>query len=178
MRHDDWREARRGIKVADLHHLGEVLVRLAKRVLPTPRKQIPFPIPRSQFPILRNHFLAATGIAGEGERRELFVLCDYPSADKRLDESYETRGMAAGVRYALRLRDCSAAAGEFGEAVLPAVRRAVGGRGVDDDGVRVLDERDRLYRRRIGEAEKGDIAGIQRVTPCRDVLTNFVGKHD
>ena len=155
-----------------------MLVRLAKRILPTTRKQIPFPIPRSQFPVLRYHFLAAAGITGEGERRELFVLCDYPSADKRLDKGNEARGVAAGVRDALRLRDCSAAAGEFGEAVFPAVRRAMRGRGVDDDGVRALDERDRLYCRRIGKAEKGDIAGVQRVAPCGDVLANLVGKHD
>ena len=40
---------------------------------------------------------------------------------------------------------------------------------VDDDGVRILDERDRLYRRRIGEAKEGNVAGVQRIAPCGDV---------
>ena len=128
--------------------------------------------------ILCYHFLAATGITGKGEGRELFVLRDDSSSDKRLDEGYETRGVTAGVRNALRLRDHGASACELGEAVFPTVRRAVRGRGVDDYGIRVLDERHGLYRRRIGEAEKGDVAGIQRVAPCGNVFANLVGKHD
>ena len=184
VRHDDRREARRGGKAADLHHLGEVLVRLSEGVLPTTHEKIPhtnftlYTFNFTLFLVLRDHLLAAAGIAGQGEGRELFVPGDDPGADERLYEGDESRRVAAGVGDALRPRYGPAPAGKLWEAVFPPVRGSVRGRRVDDDGVRALDERHGLYRRRVGEAQKGDVAGVQRIAPCRDVLANLVGKHD
>ena len=102
----------------------------------------------------------------------------YSSADKRLDKRDESACVAAWVSYALRGGDALAATFKFRKSILPAVLYTMRGRSVDHDCIRILDERNGLDSRGIGKAEEGDVGGIERVAPRRDILAQFLWKRD
>jgi hypothetical protein len=59
---------------------------------------------------------------------------------------------------------------EFGDAESPAGRHAVRGAGIDDAGVRVVDQRHRFAGRGIGQAQEGHVGGVEQACALGAVL--------
>ena len=83
--------------------------------------------------------------------------------------------MAAGVGDALGSNDALAQATYLGEAIGPAGGGAMRGRGVDDDRVGVLHERDRLNGGGVGQAEEGDVGRVERLGTSDRVFAQLKG---
>ena len=83
--------------------------------------------------------------------------------------------MAAGVGHPLGLDNgLPVLGGELREAVIPAGGRAVGGGGVDDPGVGVVDHGHRLPGGVIRQAEENQVGGVEALFPLRRVLALFL----
>ena len=79
-------------------------------------------------------------------------------------------GDALGVAQALAL-----ALVQLGQAVDPVVIRTERGAGVDDAGVRVVDQRDGLARGNVRQAQECDIGGIQEFGALGRILALVFG---
>ena len=82
-----------------------------------------------------DHALAAAGIARDGVDGDRMVRRDQPGIDERAQQRDAAGRVAARIRDAVGIGDLLGMAGlEFGEAIDPARRDAMGGRGIDDLG--------------------------------------------
>ncbi len=90
--------------------------------------------------------------------------------------------MAAGVGYTLGRLDqvalgaCVVVGRHFGEAVGPAVSDAVGGRGVDDAGVGILDQGDGFAGGVVRQAKDDGVGGIEGGSAGVQVLALVIGQ--
>jgi hypothetical protein len=83
--------------------------------------------------------------------------------DERPDEQDEAGRVAARVRDPLgRAQPGPLVGGELGQPIDPVAGGAVRGARVDQAGLRVRDQRRRLARRRVGQAEEGDVGGVEQ----------------
>ena len=79
--------------------------------------------------------------------------------------------MAARISHTLRVLDGFAVRlGKLGKAVVPIRVGAVRGRGIDDTGGVILDERNGLACRRIRQAQKRNVGCIEELAALLDVL--------
>ena len=155
---DDRREERGVGEAGDLLHFGEVLVVEAEGVV---ARGFEFVRGVGVF-VLGDHFFAAAGVAGEGEAGEEGIGGEDAGRDEGVDGKEEGGGVAAGVGDACGVVDLlPVCGGEFREAVGPRWVGAEGGAGVDDFGVRIVDHRDGFFGGDVGEAEKGDVGGVE-----------------
>ena len=121
--------------------------------------------------VLGNELLAAAGVAGQGVGTQRVVRGDQPQLDQGIDGRDEAGGMTAGVGDSLGMDDrLPVLGGEFGEAVGPALRRPVGGGGVDDLRVGVLDHGHGFAGRVVGQAEEDQIRRIETFFALGGVL--------
>ena len=88
--------------------------------------------------------------------------------------------MTTGIRNTPSAREARAVRNaidrQFREAVNPPFGTTVRSRGIDDDGIRILDERYRFDRGRVRKTEKRDVARIERVASRIDILTDLFRK--
>ena len=79
--------------------------------------------------------------------------------------------MAARIGNALGVLDGFAVRlGQLGKAVIPVQVGAMRGRCIDDTGGIILDERDRLFRRRIRQAQERNVGCIEELAALLGVL--------
>ena len=146
-----------------------MFVLLSEGVLPGRR------VLRARPLVVRDHLFAAAAVTGERKTAEPRGRGQYPRRDQRADERNEPRSVTAGDGDTLRggypLR---ALRGQLGETVLPARRRAVGGRGVYERRAAALRELRRFARRSVGKTEKDDVRRGDRVLARRAVLAQLV----
>ena len=118
-----------------------------------------------------NHLLASAGIAREREARERVVRRHDARLHERGRNGDEARGVAAGVGDALRRCDrLTLTRAQLGEAVGPARCGAVGGGGVDDAHVGVLDKQYRLACTVVGQAEEHHVGGVDEAAALLGVV--------
>ena len=114
--------------------------------------------------ILGDHLLAAAAVARERVARQQRVRRQDARLDERVDQHDEAAGVAAGHRDALGRTDRGFALGrQLREAIRPAGGRAVRGRGVEHDRVRVLDEVRRRDGRRVRQAQKRNVRAVEQL---------------
>ena len=112
--------------------------------------------------VIRDHFLAAAGIAGQGEAGERVGSRDDAHPDQRSCAGDESCRVAAGIGDPVAGCDGGAlVGGELREAVGPAVGSAVRGGSVDDADVRVIDQRDGLDGACVGQAQEDDVRRVE-----------------
>ena len=112
--------------------------------------------------VVGDHFLAAAGVAGQGEAGERVGSRDDAHPDERGSAGDETGRVAAGVGDPVAGRDGGAlVGGELREAVSPAVGSAVGGGSVDDADAGVIDQRDGLDGACVGQAQEDDVRPVE-----------------
>ena len=108
--------------------------------------------------VLGDHLLAPAGVAGEREAGDGIVPGQYPQLDQGGGGGQKAGGVAAGVGHPAGELDALALAGQqLGKAVHPALGGAVGGGGVDDPGLGVVDQRDRLFGGGVRQAEEDQV---------------------
>ena len=96
---------------------------------------------------------------------------DQPGVHERAKPGDGPLRPAARVADATRPADRVGLLGpDLGEAVGPALARAVGGGGVDDPHRVALDQRCALARRTVGQAQDRDVRGVQQAPALLDVL--------
>ena len=94
-----------------------------------------------------------------------------------MQQGYAPAGITAGVADPFGVPDAVSLAGvQFGHAENPVRVRPVGDGGIDDPGLRVVDQRHRLARSVFGQAENGQIGTVQHLSPGRRVLAGFLGQ--
>ena len=99
--------------------------------------------------VLSNHLLAPAGITGEGEAGEHRLFRQNSHGHQGIHHADKTGGVAAGIGHPFGGFNARALTGQqFGKAVHPALRRTVGGRGIDDPGVGIDDQGHRFHRAR------------------------------
>ncbi len=76
------------------------------------------------------------------------------------------------IRLAARIRSRWSAR-ELGQAERPAARGPVCRAGVDEAGARIGDEGDRLACRRVGQAQEGDVGGVQQARTLARILAQL-----
>ena len=129
--------------------------------------------------VVGDHALAAAGVAGQGVAAELGGAGQQPGLYERLHQDDEAAGVAAGGGHS-RAGDYRLAprGGELGEAVGPAGGHTVGRGGVHNADGGVFDHRHGLAARGVGQAEHGEVAGVERRLPRRGVLSGLAGEGD
>ena len=65
---------------------------------------------------------------------------------------------------------------QLGETIDPVFGRAVRGRGIDDAGTVVGDQRHRFARRIVGQAENDEVGVVDRLAPRPGVLAAIIGQ--
>ena len=151
-------------------HLAQVLVLLCKTVLPGGNVQ---GVEGVRL-ILGDHLLAAAAVARERVARQQRVRRQDARLDERVDQHDEAAGVAAGHRDALGGTDRGLALGrQLRETVRPAGGRAVRGRGVEHDRVRVLDEVSRRDGRRVRQAQKRDVRAVEQFALGLDIVVQL-----
>ena len=121
--------------------------------------------------ILRDHLLAAAGITGQRSTGQRGVLRDDAARDERIYGGDKAARVAAGVRDALGIPDRFAVRlGQLSKAVIPVRVGAVRGRGINDTGGIILDERNGLACRRIRQAQERNVGCVQELAALLSVL--------
>ncbi|MNT16024.1 hypothetical protein D3C72_1511090 [compost metagenome] len=168
---DDRVEDRR-LRQAGLHaHLGQVLVFQAQRVR-TRAVQLRV---TAGFE-LGNHRLAAAAVAGQRERRNRVVGWQHAGVHQRTHCQHEGAGVAARHRDALAGADLlTLAAHQLGQAVGPVVGGTERRAGVDHAGIGVGYQRHRLARGHVGQAQEGNVGGVQKACSLGRVLALVIG---
>ena len=124
--------------------------------------------------VLGDHLLAAAAVARERVARQQRVRRQDARLDERVDQHDEAAGVAAGHRDALGRTDRGLALGrQLREAVRPAGGRAVRGRGVEHDRVRVLDEVRRRDGRRVRQAQKRNVRAVEQLALRFDIVVQL-----
>ena len=121
--------------------------------------------------VLGDHLLAPAGVAGEGEAGDGIVPGQNPQFGERGGGGQKTGGVAAGVGHPIGELDALALAGQqLGNAVYPALGGAVGGGGVDDPGLGVVNQGDRLFGSGVRQAEEHQVGLVQKLSAFLQVL--------
>ena len=111
--------------------------------------------------VLRDHLLSAAGVSGEGKYSEGRLLRDHSRRHKRIDRNHESRCVTARICSKFRVNDCIfMRSGKLRNSICPARRGAVCRGSVDDPREILLHKTHRLLRRRIRQAEEGDIRRV------------------
>ncbi|MCY1196742.1 hypothetical protein D9M72_80920 [compost metagenome] len=120
---------------------------------------------------------AAARVAGHGVHRHRVIGRHQACLDQRPQEGDGASGVAARVAHAPGLRDQPALLRvHFGKAVDPARIRAMRRTGVDHADRRVDDGGRRLARGLVGQAQDGDVAGVDRLGAALRVLALRLGQ--
>ena len=134
---------------------------------------------RTPGPVVGDHGLAAAGIAGNAGIGDGKVVRHQAGGDERPEGGDQAERPAAGIGDETGLGDAPGLlAVHLGKAVDPARRDAMGGRGVDDAGMGVLDQRDAFPRRLVGQAEDGDVGGVERLLAGGQLLAALRGQRN
>lgn len=121
--------------------------------------------------IFRNHFFAAAAVPGQGKAGKQGSSGKNPCCAQRCGQCDEAAGVASRHGDALCRADCfRLGGGKLRKAVDPSGCGAVGGRGVQHHRVRVFNQGHRLPRRRVGQAQDGNVRRIQRACARSGIL--------
>ena len=126
--------------------------------------------------VFRNHFLAAAGVSRQGDAGQRGVPGKHARRGQRGDQSDKSAGVTSGIGDPLGLGDFFSLSAQFGKAVHPSVRRAVGGGGVDHGGGGILNERNGFPCRIIGQAQKSDVRRVQHLPSGPGILAERLGQ--
>ena len=150
-----------------LLHLGQVLVAQAGAVEPG-TEQLGRLVGGL---ILGDHLSASAGVASEGEAGEGAVPEQNMEGGQGGCRGQEADGVAAGISHPTGLSDDALwVLVQLREAIDPAGGGTVGGGGINDPGVSVLNELQRLHCGGIGQAEKHQVGRVEVFFPLRRVL--------
>ncbi len=121
--------------------------------------------------VILDHGAAAARIAGDAVDGDREVGRQQARLDQRAKGCDGTLRPAAGIAHPSGIGDgLGLAPVHLGEAIGPAVGHAMRGRGVDHAGGVVLDQRHAFLRRIVGQAEDGDIGGVEEALALLLVL--------
>ena len=163
-RANDRHEDRRDVQPSMGAHFGQVLVRQGQRIGARC-------VDALRTTVGLDHLFAAARIAGDRMRRNLRSGRQQAACNQRPERQNEGGSMATGIGDALAgANPLALRAIEFRQAVDPARMDAMRRRGVDDAGRRVFGQRHRFPRRIVGQAEEGDIGGVDQPLALGRVL--------
>ena len=116
-----------------------------------------------------DHAFAAAGIAGDAMHRQGKIGGHQPGPHQRPRQRQKTRGPAAGIGDPLAGGDAvvEMPAPNSAKAIGPAFRDAMRGGGVDHPHVGIFDQRHRLARRVVGQAQDHQIGFVERTCLAR-----------
>jgi len=121
--------------------------------------------------------LAAARIAGHRVHHKGPVGRQQPAGDQRRHQRQKAGRIAAGIGNEARRRDSIALSfAKFRKAIGPALRDPMRSRGVDDPRAIIVDQRHRLDRRLVGQAEDYKITVVDRFAPRRRLLALRFGQ--
>ena len=123
----------------------------------------------------RYHLFAAAAVSRYRVAHQRVIFGQYARLHQRVNKAYKSARVATGVRNSFRLRDVrSVLSRKLWKSVVPCGVGAVRGGSVYHPHVRVLYQRYRLYRRRVGQAEKRYVGRVYYLFSRRIVLALFL----
>jgi hypothetical protein len=156
-----------------LLHLGQMLVRQAEAIDARHRLRV---TGRRRVLEFRDHAFAAAGIAGEAIHGDGELRRQKTGAYQRAHQRQKAGGPAARIAHPLGRCDAVIAIGfQFGEAVGPTRRHAMGAGGVDHPHIGIVDQRHGLLRRLVRQAQDHHIGVVERGFARRRILAIRLG---